>query len=70
MMDLLLTIEERRAIAGRCAIVQGLLQGELSQRDLAAELQVGIASITRGSNGLKQVSPALRDFLQQEWVDD
>ncbi len=62
--DLFLTIEERRAIADRFEIIRELLRGERTQREIAAQYKVGIATVTRGSNYLKTISSDLRKFLK------
>jgi len=61
--DLFLTLEEKKDLTNRYLIVQELLKGELTQREIAAELQVSIANITRGSNGIKRIGDDLRNFL-------
>jgi TrpR family transcriptional regulator, trp operon repressor len=63
--DLFLTIEEKNLLASRCKIIQGLLQGKLSQREMAKQYNVSIAQITRGSNALKRIDPKLEDFLRK-----
>ncbi|QIR15220.1 trp operon repressor [Shewanella aestuarii] len=69
LFQLLLTEEERSAIAGRLKVFQSLLAGELSQRQIAAEYQVSIATITRCSNYLKNMSPQQRDLIQTLILD-
>ncbi len=61
--DLFLTLEEKKDLTNRFLIVQELLRGKLTQREIAAELQVSIANITRGSNGIKRIGDKLRGFL-------
>lgn len=61
--NLFLTIEERRDLADRFLTVRDLLKGEKTQREIADELQVSIAKITRGSNSLKMIGERLRNFL-------
>jgi TrpR family trp operon transcriptional repressor len=63
LLQLLLTVEERHAIALRVALIRELLSGEKTQREIAADLEVSIAKITRGSNALKQIDDTLRRFL-------
>ncbi len=63
LLDALLTTEERIAIGHRIEIIASLLVGRESQRELAGRLQVGIATITRGSNMLKRLPENERDFL-------
>lgn len=62
---LLLTIEERKDIADRYLIINDLLKAEKTQREMAADLNVSIAKITRGSNSLKTIGEDLRNFLIQ-----
>lgn len=61
---LLLTPKERSEISTRCLIVRELLRGEKTQREMAQELKVSIAKITRGSNFLKMIGKDLRSLLQ------
>ncbi len=56
LFELLLTEDERSAIASRLKVFQSLLDGEMSQRQIAHEYQISIATITRCSNYLKQMS--------------
>ncbi|AVI64648.1 trp operon repressor [Shewanella sp. WE21] len=62
---LLLTEEERSAVAGRLKVFQLLLDGEMSQRHIAAEYEVSIATITRCSNYLKNMSSEHRAKVQK-----
>jgi TrpR family trp operon transcriptional repressor len=64
LFDLFLTIEEKEALAARFLIVQELLEGKKTQRDIADDLHVSISKITRGSNALKIVSQTLRETLK------
>lgn len=64
--ELFLTIEERRALANRFLIIEGLLKGDQNQRDMARDLGVSISKVTRGSNSLKTISRELRSFLMAE----
>lgn len=56
LFNLLLTEEERSAVAGRLKVFQLLLAGDLSQRQIAAEFEISIATITRCSNYLKHMT--------------
>jgi len=62
-LDLFLTIEEKELLASRYLIINALLEGLLTQREIAETYKVSIAQITRGSNALKVIDPALKKFL-------
>lgn len=61
---LFLTLEERKDIAARYLILRELAKGKKTQREMAKDLGVSIAKITRGSNSLKMVSKELRGLLE------
>jgi TrpR family trp operon transcriptional repressor len=68
VFDLLLTAEEKDSLAMRCLIIKELLAGKKPQRQIAADLQVSIAKITRGSNELKRMKASLLEFLRDKLV--
>ena len=65
ILDLLLTHEEKESLATRCLFIMELLKQEKTQREMAEDLHVSIAKITRGSNELKRVTPQLIEFLKE-----
>lgn len=65
LLPLLLSPEEMTAINSRVIVYKALMEGQLSQREIAKTYNVSIATITRGSNNLKAMSPAQRQLLQQ-----
>ena len=64
LSSLLFTAEERDSLASRIRIIEELLKGKMTQREIAKKYGVSIAKITRGSNALKEVSEEMKDFLQ------
>ncbi|MGS0679575.1 trp operon repressor [Shewanella sp. 125m-7] len=64
LFELLLTEEERSAVAGRLKVFQMLLDGEMSQRQIAQEYQISIATITRCSNYLKHMTEQQREKVR------
>lgn len=65
LFELFLTQEEKESLALRCLIIMELLHQDKTQRDIAEELHVSIAKITRGSNELKRMPPKLIEFLKE-----
>jgi len=63
LLKAVLTHTERREIAFRMLIFRELVQGEKTQREIAAELPISIANVSRGSNVLKTLDPELRRLL-------
>lgn len=60
---LFLTHTEREEIARRYLIVLELLQAEKTQREIARELGVSIANVTRGSNVLKETKTNIKRII-------
>ena len=65
LFDLFFTSEEKLNIETRVLIVKELLQGNKPQREIANDLGISIAKITRGSNGLKLIDESLRNYLKR-----
>lgn len=65
LFNLFLTEEEKKDLAARYFIIQALVKKTKPQREIAKDLQVSIAKITRGSNELKRIHPVLLDYLEK-----
>jgi TrpR family trp operon transcriptional repressor len=65
LLECFLTIDEKENMIHRYEIIAALLAGKLTQREMAAELNVSIAKITRGSNALKSLNPKMKTFLKK-----
>lgn len=63
--ELFLTPEERKDLTHRFLIVQELLREEKTQREIAKDLGVSIAQITRGSNMWKVLDEATRKLIRK-----
>lgn len=61
----LLTPEEKQQLSLRVELLRELLKGDKPQRDIAQQLGVSIATITRGSNMLKTIRPKLKEFFKK-----
>ena len=66
IFELFFTQEELEMISSRYEIIQALLQGELTQREIAQKYKVSIAQITRGSNALKLCSSKFKKALKAD----
>lgn len=66
LLDLFLTSEEKSNLGMRYSIVMNLLENKKTQRELAKELNVSIAKITRGSNELKRTDKKLIEYLKKK----
>ncbi len=64
--SLFLTFEEREIMASRYLIIKALLEGDLTQREMADAYKVSIAQITRGSNALKTIDPKFKKTLEKK----
>ena len=63
IFELFFTPEEQIDLANRYNIIQALIENKQTQREMAKELKVSIAKITRGSNELKRVDETLLVYL-------
>ena len=66
LLAMLLTADERSSLGLRVQIVNALLNSEQSQREIQQQLNTSAATITRGSNMLKTVDPAIRDWVSEK----
>jgi TrpR family trp operon transcriptional repressor len=63
LLTMLMTPDEKEALVSRINILNELLKGDKSQRQISQMLGVGVATITRGSNELKNYTQEERDAL-------
>ncbi len=63
LLTMMMTADERDALVARVNILNELLKGEISQRQISQMLGVGVATITRGSNELKSHSEEEKQSL-------
>lgn len=64
IFEFFLTSEELEMLGARYEIIRALIQGNLTQREIAQKYNVSIAQITRGSNALKSISQKLKKELE------
>lgn len=69
ILKLLMTADERDALITRVKIIQSLLDGSINQRQLKDQLGIGIATVTRGSNSLKEAAPEFKKWLEKTLLD-
>ncbi len=65
LFDLFLTHEEKTDLGMRILIIKELLNGKKTQREIAEDLNVSIAKITRGSNELKRIDMKQLNYLKE-----
>jgi TrpR family trp operon transcriptional repressor len=65
LLHLLFTHEERHDVSKRILIIKGLLAEQQTQRELAQNLNVSLAKITRGSNAIKEINNPLKEKLKE-----
>ena len=68
LLMLFMTFQERTDMGLRYELVKALLEGKRPQREIAEELGISIAKITRGSNALKIISEDLLEFLKTQML--
>lgn len=68
LLRLLLTPEEQEQLGRRILLIEELLKGAKTQREIARDLKISIAKITRGSNNLKLIDQEMRAYLLEKLV--
>lgn len=68
LFEFFLTFDEREDLMNRYLLTKALLEGDLTQREIAKTLGVSIAKITRGSNALKIMPKEVRDELHNRLI--
>ena len=63
LLGAVLTPAERHEIAFRVLIFRELLSGQKTQREIARDLPISLALVSRGSNVLKTIDPKVRSLL-------
>lgn len=63
LLKAVLTHTERHEIAFRMLVFRELIRGERTQREIASDLPISLANVSRGSNVLKTLDPELRRQL-------
>lgn len=66
LLTLLLTADERDAFGLRLQIIFQLLEKNLPQREIQHQLNTSAATITRGSNMIKMMSPEFMQWVHQQ----
>lgn len=62
--DVVFTASEKVEFGNRLAIMKDLLQNQKTQREIAGDLEVSIANISRGSNVIKNSDVDLKIALK------
>ena len=68
LFALFLTLDEKNQLSTRALLIKALLINQKSQRQIAEDLSLSIAKITRGSNALKTVSDQLKIYLKKIFI--
>jgi Trp operon repressor len=68
--EIFLTYTERDEFIKRFRIIEELLNGNKTQRDIARDLNVSIANVNRGSNVLKTLGKTKRDLFIEIFKDE
>jgi Trp operon repressor len=64
-LNAILTYAERQEIPKRVRILEELFKNELTQKDIAAKLNVSIANVTRGVNTIRSINYDLKGLFNR-----
>ncbi|MDQ5921364.1 MAG: TrpR family transcriptional regulator, trp operon repressor [Pseudomonadota bacterium] len=62
-LNVLLTLSEIDELSKRHAIICALLRNDKTQREIARDLKVSIANVSRGANELKTCSDQVKEMF-------
>ena len=65
LLDILLTFTEKQDIVKRMQIIELIIDGEITQREISKQYNISIGKITRGSNAIKELNDEKKQLLKK-----